>query len=91
MVLVSFSPEGFTSFRKLPRSVQQAFDEMLTHLGGAPTLRLPGRLPTHQLEGGRDLWTLKAGAYRGIFRWDGQEIRFIRFGHRRSVYERLPK
>jgi mRNA-degrading endonuclease RelE of RelBE toxin-antitoxin system len=91
MVRVKLSPEGVTSFRRLPASVKTGFDDILTAWESTPRLRLPGGYSTHQLGGARNLWTLKVGPYRGVFRWDGQEARFIRFGHRDKVYARLPK
>ncbi len=91
MTLVTFSPEGVNSFRKLPQAVKIGFDAFLSEFVSAKRLRLPGGFPAHQLEGGRDLWTLKVGAYRGIYRWDGREVRFLRFGHRTRVYFGLPK
>ena len=91
MVRVNLSPEGVASFRRLPPRIKTGFDEILSAWEVAPRLRLPGRYLTHQLEGARNLWTLKYGPYRGIFRWDGVEARFIRFGHRDVVYSRLPK
>lgn len=91
MVLVTLSPEGVASFRKLPEDVKSRFDGFLLEFVSARRLRLPGGFPSHQLEGSPDLWTLKVGAYRGIFRWDGREVRFIRFGHQTRVYYALPK
>jgi mRNA-degrading endonuclease RelE of RelBE toxin-antitoxin system len=91
MVRVTLSPEGVTSFRRLPLSVKTGFDDILTGWEATPRISLPGPFPSHQLEGGRNLWTLKVGMYRGVFRWNGEEARFIRFGHRRTVYTRLPK
>lgn len=91
MVLVSLSPEGLRSLRNLPEFVRTDFDRILSVWERAPQLRIPGAFPVHELEGGRGLWTLRCAAYRGIFRWDGNETRFIRFGHRRRVYIRLPK
>lgn len=91
MVHVTVSPEGITSFRRLPPSVKEGFDHLLLEMTQAPRLRLPGHWDAHALEGGDNLWTLKVGIYRGVFRWDGHEARFVRFGPRRSVYERLPK
>ena len=89
MTSIRFSPEGIQSLGKLPRSMLDKFNVAFSILAGsgpsAPSL------DTHQLSGGRGLWTLRIGVYRGIFRWDGAEIRFIRFGHRRSVYANLPK
>jgi mRNA-degrading endonuclease RelE of RelBE toxin-antitoxin system len=39
----------------------------------------------------RDLWRLRIGEYRGVYRWDGHELRFLKFGHRRAVYHGLPE
>lgn len=39
----------------------------------------------------RPLWTLRIGDFRGIFWWDGHEVRFIRLGSRGRVYQRLPQ
>ena len=91
MVLVSLSPEGLRSFRSLPEFARTDSDGVLGAWERAQRLRLPGAFSVHELEGGRGLWTLKCGAYRGVFRWDGNKARFIRFGHRRAVYIRLPK
>lgn len=91
MVLVTLAPEGQTSFRKLPDSIQEGYDQALLQFATAERLTLPGRWNCHQLEGGRNLWTLKVGPYRGVFRWGGFEARFVRFGHFTTVYTRLPK
>lgn len=91
MVRVTFSPEAAASFRRLPKSIKHEYDALITEILGAARMRLPGKLSTHPLEGARGLWTLKAGPYRAIFRWDGNEFRFIRFGHRAAVYSSLPK
>ncbi len=91
MPRVTLSPEAVTSFRRLPPQIKSEFDRIIRDLQGRERLRLPGAFPTHQLEGAGDLWTLKAGPYRGVYRWDGDEVRFIRFGHVTQVYFRLPK
>lgn len=91
MALVTFSPEATASFRRLPSEIRNRFDEILIDFGAAARLRLPGPYTVHQLEGAPNLWTLRIGGYRGIFRWDGHEVRFIRFGARGYVYQRLPK
>jgi mRNA-degrading endonuclease RelE of RelBE toxin-antitoxin system len=91
MVYVSLSPEGLTSLRRLPIDTRNSYDRLLMQIRATSRLRLPGEFDTHPLEGGLKLWTLKVGPYRGIFRWDGHELRFIRFGHRSVVYQRLPK
>ena len=91
MVLVTMTPEGRSSFRKLPLPAREGHDRVLLQFAEFNKLTLPGDWNCHQLEGGRSLWTLKVGPYRGIFRWDGSEARFIRFGHFTTVYHRLPK
>jgi len=89
MVRVSFSPEGYRSLSKLPASVRLRFNEGFAVLEkSGPDARL---LDTHRLSGTRDLWTLRIGGYRGVYRWKLDEARFIRFGHRAGVYLRLPK
>lgn len=84
-------PEGIASFKCLLTSVKLGFNQILTEIGSTERLRLPGRYRAHQIEGDPRLWTLKERVYRGIFRWDGSELRFIRFGHRDRVYFYLPK
>lgn len=91
MVKVTLSPEGLTSLKQLPQLPRKHFDRLVMRMIELTRLRLPGEFETHRLEGGNGLWTLRAGQYRGIFRWDGHEVRFVRFGHRSSVYQRLPK
>jgi mRNA-degrading endonuclease RelE of RelBE toxin-antitoxin system len=91
MVRVTLTPEAITSFRRLPLEGGASFDNVLMDLEKTERLRIPGAWTMHQLEGSRALWTLKVGRYRGIFRWDGNEARFIRFGPRGQVYAGLPK
>jgi mRNA-degrading endonuclease RelE of RelBE toxin-antitoxin system len=89
MVRVTFSPEGYRSLSRLPKLVRLRFNESFTILErSGPDISL---LDTHRLSGTRDLWTLRIGVYRGIYRWSLDEARFIRFGHRARVYLRLPK
>lgn len=91
MALVTFSPEAIASFKRLSPDMRRRFDEVLLKFESSSRLRLPGSYPVHQLEGAPNLWTLRIAGYRGIFRWDGHEIRLIRFGPRGAVYQRLPK
>lgn len=91
MALVTLSPEAITTFRRLPPEIRNRFDLILVEFGSPARLRLPGSYPVHQLEVSPNLWTLRVGGFRGIFRWDGHEVRFIRFGARGGVYQRLPK
>ena len=89
MVRLTFSPEGYRSLSKLPPSIRLRFNESFTILEkSGPDA---GLLDTHRLSGTRDLWTLRIGVYRGVYRWKLDEARFIRFGHRARVYLRLPK
>lgn len=84
-----FSPEETRSLGKLPHPYLERFDEAFSLIEASGPSAPP--LDSHPLSGGLRLWTLRIGPYMGIFRWDGEEARFIRFGHRRSVYQRLPK
>jgi hypothetical protein len=68
MVRVTLSPEALTSFRRLPAGVRVSFDQVLLRFIEAERLRLPRNWPVNQLEGSRNLWTLKLGRHRGIFR-----------------------
>jgi mRNA-degrading endonuclease RelE of RelBE toxin-antitoxin system len=89
MPRVSFSPEGIRSLARLPREYRLRFNEAFTLLEGeGPKCAI---LDTHQLSGARGLWTLRIGVFRGIYQWRLDEAKFIRFGHRSSVYLRLPK
>lgn len=89
MPRVRFSPEGGHSLRKLPQLYLEKFNTAFSIIeAGGPGA---AQVDTHPLSGSQQLWTLRIGPYRGVFRWDGDEARFIRFGHRRSVYQRLPK
>ncbi len=89
MAQLSFSPEWFRSLAALPEQVRREFDEAFAIMERrGPDVNL---LDTHQLNGARHLSTLRIGAFRGIFRWGGDEARFIPFGPRATVYRRLPK
>jgi len=89
MARVTFSPEGFRSFAQLPTQVRLQFNETFAILErSGPDVNL---IDSHPLSGAQDLWTLRIGQYRGIYRWRIDEARFIRFGHRAHVYLRLPK
>jgi len=89
MPRVTFSPEGFRSFAQLPGSYRLQFNKAFALLEAkGPDSSV---LDTHRLSGARDLWTLRLGVDRGIYRWRVDEARFVRFGHRSHVYENLPK
>ena len=89
MPKVRFSPEGSRSLGNLPHLYLEKFNVAFALVEEGGPRAAP--LDSHPLSGNQRLWTLRIGPYRGIFRWDGDEARFIRFGHRRSVYQRLPK
>ncbi|HLF16110.1 MAG TPA: type II toxin-antitoxin system RelE/ParE family toxin [Candidatus Thermoplasmatota archaeon] len=38
------------------------------------------------MEGQAGRWRLRVGQYRGIFEVEGGTVRFVRFGHRSSIY-----
>jgi hypothetical protein len=39
----------------------------------------------------RYIWRVRLGECRGVLRWDGNELRFQKFGRRRVAYHGLPE
>ena len=72
----------------LPRSVQRLFQATLTELSRNPHRRTPD-LDIHQLRGGRGLWTLRVGRYRGLYRIEGNCVVFVTFRLRPGAYKEL--
>jgi hypothetical protein len=72
----------------LPRWAKREFNRSFELLGedqtGAST-----DLDAHQLYGYRNVWTLRIPPFRGIYAVDGEELVWIVFGHRDTVYARL--
>lgn len=89
MHVITFAkPVAGTSFSKLPRRVQRAFDASFDELAKDP--RTPSRgLDVHQLWGYQNVWTLRIPPWRGIYAIDGTSVVMIIFGHRGTVYAQL--
>lgn len=77
-------------FLKLPRPVKQQFEAVLELLARNP-LRGTAQLDVHQLRGGRGLWTLRVGRYRGLYRVEGESVVFVAFRPRPGAYKALTK
>jgi mRNA-degrading endonuclease RelE of RelBE toxin-antitoxin system len=87
---IRFSPTADRTFSALPRRVQAQFNDVLSTLEEGPFRRAPG-LDVRQMRNYRDIWRVRLGEYPGVFRWDGSELRFLKFVHRRVVYHGLPE
>lgn len=92
MFRLTFGPRAVQSWPLLPRRVQLRFDRAFDDLQRNPRAPTPDA-DIHALEGYSNAWTLryveKGGGWRGIYAIDGQEVVFIVFGHRKSVYPQL--
>lgn len=79
-------PVAGKSFERLPREVQRFFNERFDLLARNPQART-AEVDVHQLWGYTNAWVLRKGReWRGIYAIDGDEIVFIIFGNRRTVY-----
>jgi hypothetical protein len=85
---LSFVPTGDRSFRTLPRWAKVEFNRSFDLLTEDPTGVRSG-LDAHQLFGYRNVWTLRIPPYRGVYAVDGQELVWVVFGPRESVYAQL--
>ncbi|MDE2045826.1 MAG: type II toxin-antitoxin system RelE/ParE family toxin [Thermoplasmata archaeon] len=76
----------------LPRRVQLCFNRAFEDIEKNPRSPTPNA-NVHALEGYSNVWTLRylerGGGWRGIYAIDGQEVVFVVFGHRKSVYAQL--
>ncbi|MGP8075715.1 MAG: type II toxin-antitoxin system RelE family toxin [Thermoplasmata archaeon] len=75
-------------FLRLPRTVQRQFQAVFDLLVQNP-LRSTVDIDLHQLRGGRGLWTLRVGRYRGLYRVDGRTVVFVAFRPRPVAYKGL--
>ncbi len=75
-------------FLKLPQPVQRQFEAVFNLLARNP-LRGTAHLDVHQLRGGRGLWTLRVGRYRGLYRVEGETVVFLTFRPRPGAYKGL--
>ena len=81
-------PTASLSFRRLPRQTQLRFNATFEIAEQHPRTSGPG-FDVHQLHGYQNLWTLRLHQWRGVYAIDGEEVVFVVFGHRESVYALL--
>jgi mRNA-degrading endonuclease RelE of RelBE toxin-antitoxin system len=82
---IQFSPAADRTFSVLPKRARDRFNAAFAVLEEEGVRRLPG-LDVRQMRNYRNVWRIRIGDYRGVFRLDGDEIRFVKFGHRRTIY-----
>lgn len=81
---VAATPAAARQLNALPERIQSEFREAFQLLAQSPFRARPG-LDVEKMSG-TETCKLRRGHYRGIFRVDGREIVFLRFGHRSTVY-----
>jgi mRNA-degrading endonuclease RelE of RelBE toxin-antitoxin system len=79
-------PVAGRSFEHLPRDVQNFFNDRFDLLAKNPHART-GQLDIHQLWGYTNAWVLRMGReWRAVYAIDGNDVIFIIFGSRKTVY-----
>jgi len=81
-------PIAGLSFDRLPRRAQLRFNEAFDLLVQNPRSPTP-ELDVHQLWGYQNVWTVRLPPWRGVYAIDGNEVIFIVFGHRNTIYPLL--
>ncbi len=81
---VMATPAACRQLAALPTQMQARFRAAFELLEGNPFRSRPG-LDVAKMEGD-ETYRLHIGRFRGIFRVDGPDIVFLRFGHRSIVY-----
>lgn len=84
---VDISPRAASEFRSLTKATQRRLQPHIDALAETP--RPPG---ITKLSGTDDLYRLRVGDYRIIYRIDDDvlHILVVMIGHRRDIYRRLP-
>jgi len=82
---IVFTEAAQRQLEALPDSVHKRLARVVPLLLAEPFRPRPG-LDVKPLTGHQGLWRLRIGHYRGIYCLDGSTLRFLRFGHRSTVY-----
>jgi mRNA-degrading endonuclease RelE of RelBE toxin-antitoxin system len=86
---VSFTKSAARELMKLPSRIRHRFDAGFDSFGGNPRIGRPGLFIVHELRGGRGLWTMVVGPFRGIYRITGGEVVFVASRPRPTAYRDL--
>jgi mRNA interferase RelE/StbE len=83
---VEFSPRAFKQFKTLPRRIQQGLKSRIDSLSDNP--RPKG---SKKLEGAGDLYRLRFGDYRVVYRIEDNVllVLVVKIGHRKDIYRML--
>jgi mRNA interferase RelE/StbE len=83
MYAVEFLPSAARAFAKLDRAVQRRLAQRIDRLA-----REPRQGDVRMLRGADDVWRLRVGDYRVLYRIEDDRlvILVVKIGHRRDVY-----
>ncbi len=88
---IRFKASAVSELMQVPRHLRRRFDIGFDQMQESPFRSVPGVLSVHQMRGGRGLWTMVVGPYRGIYRVVGDEVRFLAFRARPIAYRDVTK
>jgi len=86
---VTFTRSASRELMKLPPRIRHRFDDGFDFVQSDPRGSRPGTFMVHELRGGRGLWTMIVGPFRGIYRIVGNEVVFVAFRPRPTAYRDL--
>jgi len=80
---IEFTVSALREFKALDRTLQRRIGSQISELGSNPFP--PG---AKKIQGGEDVFRIRTGDYRIIYRLDGKRvvIVIVRIGHRKDVY-----
>lgn len=85
MFRVVLKPSASKELAALPRHIQVRFARVVHELESDP-FRCRSKLDVLRMQGAPARYRLRLGDHRGIFEVEGDVVRFLRFGHRSTVY-----
>jgi mRNA-degrading endonuclease RelE of RelBE toxin-antitoxin system len=86
---LTFSQSASRELMRMPGRFRHRFDAGFDHIEKDPRRSQPGMFTVHELHGGRGLWTMVVGPFRGIYRIVGSEVVFLAFRPRPTAYRDL--
>jgi mRNA-degrading endonuclease RelE of RelBE toxin-antitoxin system len=82
-VALIIPPDVLRQLEKVPKADQARVLESLEQVAADPSRRLPF---VTRMVGEPDVWRLRKGDWRAVFRVHGTDIVLDRVGHRRDIY-----